>query len=293
MPTFHISWYWLAVITALIYGLHSVFLKAYAEKMSQYVVVWGMFAVSAPLLGLALWANGLPTVSPDFWWALAVSVSANLVAWPLFVRAVQISDVSLVMPLVAFTPAFILAVEFVLLGGVPGTYGFAGIILIIIGAYVLNVRGGLSGVLDPVRSLLSDRGAVYMCIVAAVWSISATVEKITVTASSPTFYLTFFTGSLAVLFVPLVWAKVDKPVRKIRRGWLVLVGAGGLLAAMAIVQMHSIQSTPLVNYVIAIKRAGMLVSVLFGWLLFSEKHMLFRGIGAVLMAIGVALIKLV
>jgi uncharacterized membrane protein len=57
--------------------------------------------------------------------------------------------------------------------------------------------------------------------------------------------------------------------------------------------MSAIELTPLVNYVIAIKRSGMLVSVVFGWLLFSKKNILFRSAGAGMMVVGVILIRVV
>jgi drug/metabolite transporter (DMT)-like permease len=287
------SWFLLALLTALVHGLHSVYVKAYGESVNQYLVVWGTFAFSVPVFAAALWMNGLPAVGEDFWWAASLSVGANLVAWPLFVRSVQISELSLVMPLLSFTPVFILGVEYVLLGATPGAYGLAGILAIVFGAYVLNIQPDKSGPLEPLKSLASDRGAVFMCAVAAIWSLSATAEKITVTSSSPVFYLTVLTGALTCLFWPFVQVKLENPISEVRRTTPVLMGLGGLFALMAILQMSAIELTPLVNYVIAIKRSGMLVSVVFGWLLFSEKNILFRSAGAGMMVVGVILIRVV
>ncbi len=53
--------------------------------------------------------------------------------------------------------------------------------------------------------------------------------------------------------------------------------------------MLAIQLT-LVSYVIAIKRAGMVLAVVFGYLFFKEKHLRARLTGAVLMAAGVAVL---
>lgn len=286
------SWYLLSILAALLYGGQSVYLKALADDLDQLLVTWSVFAFALPLYAAMLFATGLPAVSSDFWLPLAVSLAVNLIAWPLFVRSVQLSDISLVMPLLAFTPVFILGVEYLLLGDTPGLWGLAGIGLIVLGAYILNIRRGLSSLLEPLRALLDDRGAVLMLTVSLLWSLSATVEKLTVTASSPSFYMTTFGALFTLLFAPVVALKTDDALGNLRAHLPILAGAGGLTGLMALAQMNALQSTPLVNYVIAIKRAGMLVSVLLGWLLFAEENILFRAIGALLMVAGVALIRL-
>lgn len=285
------SWFLLAVVTAVIYGGQAAYLKGATDHIDQMLVTWSLFLFALPLFVASLLYQGIPTVEWQFWPACLVTVSINVAAWPLFVKSVRLSDISLVMPLLAFTPVFILLIEFLLLGATPAGYGLAGILLIVFGAYVLNVREGFSALLDPLRALVSDRGAVYMLIVAAVWSVSGTVEKITVTSSSPSFYLTVFGGLFVVGFVPVLRRFGSAEPGDLKAHWLPLAGAGVLTGAMALIQMAAIKLTPLVNYVISIKRAGMLVSVLFGWLLFDEENPLFRMIGALLMVGGVVLIR--
>lgn len=47
----------------------------------------------------------------------------------------------------------------------------------------------------------------------------------------------------------------------------------------------------LASYVIAIERAGMVVSVILGYVVFKERHVLTRLVGAALTATGVALLS--
>lgn len=287
------TWFVYAVLTAIVYGAQAAYLKGMTEKIDQMLVTWSLFLFATPLFVASLLYNGVPAVESSFWLPFAVSIGVNLVAWPAFVRSVRLSDISLVMPLLAFTPVFVLMIEYLILGETPGWWGLGGILLITFGAYVLNIEQGISGVLDPVRAVVSDRGAVYMLFVAAIWSISATVEKLTVTSSSPAFYMTMFGLFFTVLFVPIMTTVGEATAEDFRDHWLVLAGAGALTGTMALVQMSAIERTPLVNYVISIKRAGMLVSVLFGWWLFAERNIGFRLIGAALMVVGVGLIRVV
>ncbi|MFP4596681.1 MAG: DMT family transporter [Persicimonas sp.] len=287
------TWFLPAIATALLYGAQSVYLKGVLPGADKLLVAWGIFAFALPIYLVFLGFAGMPEVSPDFWWAWGVSLAVNVLAWPLFVRAIQLSDISLVMPLVAFTPVFILGVEFVLLGQFPQGPGLWGILLIVVGAYVLNLERGASGLFDPIRSIAKNRGALYMLGVAAIWSISATVEKVAVVSSSPAFYLTWLSAGFALIFVPVVVWRVEKPLSTFKMSAWPLIGVGVLTGAMSVFQMYAIQNTPLVNYVISIKRAGMLVSVLVGWLFFKEKNIAFRLLGALFMIAGVALIRMV
>jgi drug/metabolite transporter (DMT)-like permease len=288
-----VSWFLLALLTALFYGAQSAYLKGVLAEVDKLLVAWGIFAFALPIFVGMLAFEGLPAVAGSFYWALGVSLGVNVIAWPLFVRAVQISDISLVMPLVALTPVFVIGVEFVLLGELPSGTGLWGILLITLGAYVLNINRQTAGLLEPLTSLASDRGALYMLLVAALWSVSATVEKIAVGSSSPDFYLTSLGLGFSLVFVVVLAFRVEAPLKNLRTHWLKLAGAGILTGLMAVFQMRAIAETPLVNYVISIKRAGMLVSVLAGWLIFGEENILFRAFGAVLMIAGVVLIRMV
>ncbi len=285
-------WFVPAVLAALFYGVQSAYLKAVLSRANQLLVAWGIFFFSLPVYVAMLWWSGIPEVSPGFWAALAVSLTVNLIAWPLFVRALQISDISLVMPLVAFTPVFVIGVEYVLLGNLPHGLGLAGILLIVVGAYVLNLRKGMRGVFEPLATLAADRGAMYMLAVSALWSISATVEKIAVVDASPAFYLTSLACGFSLVFAVLIATRVEHPAREVRAHGLALLGAGLLTGLMAAFQMYALVRTPLVNYVISIKRAGMFVSVAVGWLVFGEKNIFFRVLGALLMIGGVVLIRM-
>ncbi len=286
------TWFLFSVFTALLYGAQSAYVKGVVEADSRLLVTWSLFLFSLPMyLGLLV-VEGFPEIQTNFYPALAVSLAVNLVAWPLFVRSVHASDLSLVMPLLAFTPIFILGVEWAILGEIPGLYGLCGILLVVVGTYVLNLKETTQGVLDPIRAVLRDKGALFMLVVAAIWSVSATVEKVAVRSSSPAAYLSVFNVCFVLLFLPILLFAVDRPFKKFGGNWILFAGAGVLTGGMAICQMIAIKLTPIVNFVISIKRAGMLVSVLLGWLFFGEKHVKYRIAGAALMVTGVVMIKL-
>jgi len=286
-------WFLNAVLCALFYGLQSAYVKKMMERTHFILITWSMALYSVPVLGGVLLINGMPGLDPAFWGYFAVSLVINMITWPLFVLAIRHADLSLVMPFLAFTPVFILGVEWVLRGQVPSGVGVSGIMLVVGGAYTLNLGDIGGGVLEPIRQAFRNRGVVLMLIVSLLWSVSATVEYFTVKHAGPFFYPVLLNICLSGGFFLLLYRFMEHPVSVFlaERNWLWLMGVGGLTGGMVLFQMLAIQETELVNYVISIKRAGMVVSVLVGWLYFGEQNVLYRMIGAVLMITGVCLIR--
>ncbi len=287
-------WFINAVLCALFYGLQSAYVKKMMDRTHFFLITWSMALYSVPILVAALVWTGVPEVKQGFWGYFLVSLVINMVTWPLFVQAIRYADLSLVMPLLAFTPIFIVGVEWVLRGRIPGPIGGVGILLIVVGAYTLNLGDVNEGLFEPIRKLFRNRGVQYMMAVTFLWSISATVEFFTVAYSGPFFYPVLLNGTLAVLFFLLSYSFMEDPLWAFSSdyNWFRLMGVGGLTGGMVLFQMLAIKSTSLVNYVISVKRAGMIVSVLLGWLYFRERGVGYRLMGAVLMIAGVCVIRL-
>jgi uncharacterized membrane protein len=129
-----------------------------------------------------------------------------------------------------------------------------------------------------------------MLVVAFIWSWTAVYDKVAVVASSPAFYTSFFSVTFGVLYAPfLIYGlRRSRPERGVIPR-LFLLGAIG--AAMILSQLAAIELT-LASYVIAIKRSGLILSVVLGHLLFKEKHLRARLAGAVLMTLGVVVLSL-
>jgi uncharacterized membrane protein len=145
--------------------------------------------------------------------------------------------------------------------------------------------------LAPFRNLFTNKGTRYMMIVAVMWSVSATVEKVAVLSSSPEFYAVTINFLLSVAYLPYIYFFYRKSFKGIRKnlGRLSLIGL--IAGAMALSQFTALQYL-LVSYVIAFKRAGAIVSVVLGFILFREKNIIKNLVFTSLMVVGVVLIML-
>ncbi len=282
-------WFVLALGSAVFFAAQGAAAKRLGGGFHPDVVTWASFVFGLPVLGVALAVCGIPEVRPSFWTWGAVSLVVNLVAIPLYFRALKDGELSVVLPLSALTPLFALLTEFLMLGQRPEAVAFCGVGLIVLGAYLLNASEIRSGLLAPFRALARDRGARSMLAASALWSVSAVADRGAVLAASPVFYLAVFCTAFTVVFLAwLVWRRRPALVAFARRPWpLVWVAAFGVV--MALCQMQAV-TLALAALVISIKRLAALFGVLLGGLLFSEKGLGMRLAATGLMVAGAALV---
>jgi drug/metabolite transporter (DMT)-like permease len=281
-------WILFAAVCSTLNAVSSAITKRIVERSPILASTFWIALIACPVFAIGLAIRGMPPLGHRFVPALLASVVLTLVAMPIRNLALRISPLSLTMPLLATTPVFLLATEALFLGNRPGPAGMAGVALIGIGAYALYLGQGV-GLLGPWRALAAERGSQLMLVVAAVWSVTSILDKIAVTESSSWCYLSFYHLLYAAGSLPLLRFRRQPAPPTLRREWRLLVLAGLATAGTLLAQMAAIQLT-LVSYVIAIKRSGMLLSVVFGGVFFGERNLGRRLLGTVLMAAGVGLI---
>ncbi len=285
-----VTWVPLAIVTAIGFAASGSYAKALSKRAHVYVVTWGLITLSLPWSALLLLRQGMPAVGPEFLRAAMISVVVNMIAVTLQVKALSISPLSLTMPFLAFTPLFMLLPSWVVLREAPSALGLAGILLIVSGGYAIHIDKVRGGFLAPLRAIVSERGSLLMLLVAALWSISAVHDKVATVASSPSYYTTFFSLVFGLLYAPfLIFGLRRQPLGRAMVPRLFLLG---LFAAIMILSQFTAIELTMASYVIAIKRAGMVLAVVFGYLFFKEKHLRARLTGAVLMATGVVVLSL-
>jgi len=283
-------WIILAFLTAFFTSLTDVFGKKIIDKVDVYIISWGVVFFSLPFLYAFLVLQGFPSLGPSFGAALAVSTVILVFALVLYFKAIKSSDLSITMPMLAFTPLLLLVTSPLILGEVPGLFGVIGILLIVGGSYVLHFQYRHEGYLGPLKQLIRVPGPRYMLMVALMFSIGANIDKIGVVNSSPLMWITMLYTGVAVALTFIMANRTRDLKSKIRSVWLVL-GIMGFCNAVALVfQMTAITMT-LVPYLIAVKRTSVVMSSLFGFLLFKERGVRERLIGALLMILGVFMIS--
>lgn len=283
-------WIFLALFTAFLTSLKDVCGRKALENTDHYIVAWAWPALSVPFLLIYLLIEGAPSLGPKFWPAAAAVTVILSLASILFFRAIQISDLSASVPMLAFSPAFLLITSPLILGEFPEPLGIVGILLIVSGSYVLNFSRREDGHLEPFFYLLKNKGSRLMLCVAVLYSIGANIDKIGVLNSSPAMWMTTINILVSVVLSFVVGFCVKDPFRSGLKVWPWLTVMGFLTSIALLSQMYALRLT-IVPYVIALKRTSVVMTSLFGLFVFKEKGFSERFSGAVLMIIGVFIIS--
>jgi len=286
-------WTSLTLLSAFFLATADTLSKRYLSHYRPGELVLVRFGVSgALLLPLLLW-QPWPQLSPAFWSWVAVSLPLELLAMWLYMQAIRESPLSLTLPYLAFTPAFNMLTGFLLLDETVSWTGFSGILLIVLGAWLLNLETRQNGtglnLLAPFRAITRERGSRLMLMVAAIYSLTSVTSKGALLHANPGFFGPFYFVVLGTASV-LVFASRDvSSWRAMGKHPWVHLGVGAFMAGMVITHFYAIAHIE-VAYMLAVKRTSLLFGILYGAWLFGESGLKKNLAAGLLMVLGVFLI---
>ena len=190
-----------------------------------------------------------------------INVLLNFFAFCLYFSAIKVSPLSLSLPMLSFSPVLLIFTSKVMLGEELSGMGILGVFMVFAGSYILNISKINVGLLEPIKAIFKERGSVYILIVVLIWSITANLDKVGVSSSSPLFWS--FSMSLGLGVLGLLALKFRM---SFNFPFLYLSLADTL---STLFQMIAISLIP-VPYVISIKRLSVLFSSLWGIVFLGE-----------------------
>jgi len=264
--------------------------KRSLASVADEVLAAGTFLAASVILLLISLTRGVPAISSALVQPVIITGTINIVAAALVFFTLRRTDLSLAVPIITFTLVFLAGTSYLVLGEVPTVAGIAGIFLIVIGAFVIQLSPGGSGLSYP-WDRARWKGAATMLGVAFLYSLSLPFDKAVVLASDAV----FGSGLVCLYIGGAFWL-----VALVRGSWRqILPGAAisaslalGLVLAGETVAINLAYTLQIVPYVIAVKRLSILFSVLIGGIVFREGGIRYRILGALIMIGGVALIVL-
>lgn len=284
-------WFILSLTAALTQAGNDVISKWFFSDLTAYEMglIRLVFALPYLLIGIILipW----PPLDRIFWLCMACGLPLELIAFLCYMQAIKTSPLSLTLPFLAFTPAFVILTGFVILDETLNRYGVMGIILIVIGSYALNLSRVKENWQAPVKAIFKEKGSWLMLLTALIYSLTATIGKLAIKHSSPQFfgaiYFLFFALFVIALFPMVPGARISNLFKEPLPG----ISSGITLAAMIFSHTFAI-SLIQAAYMLSVKRSSLLFGVLFGAFLFKEEKIRERLFGASLMMCGVLVVGL-
>jgi drug/metabolite transporter (DMT)-like permease len=286
------TWFILAFASALLSAAASI-----TEKKALFGMRALDFSVVLALLNAVL---ALPlllvvdfsAVSAD---ALMVLAGKNLLgslAFLCMMMAIRNLELSGALPMMVLTPGFVALFAFLFLGEALSAVEIGGMLLLMAGTYVLEMKSG--DALAPLRVFLESRS--HYPIVAALLLFTATsvldrllltdlqLRPVPMMAFQQLFYAGYF-----ILFAVIARRGVPA-LRNAARGngrWILLVAL--FTFGYRFAQIEATALAP-VALVLVVKRLSVFIGAMAGGRLFNESHLLRKAIAIGILLVGVAMV---
>ena len=285
------SWFIYAFVCAIsLATADALSKKVLDDNTDPYIVAWVRTGYATPFIAVIIPFIDIPTLDGIFYIAMFLSIPLDIIALLLYMKAIKVSPLSLTLPFLSLTPVFLIGTSYVILGEKPDKSGFIGIILVVIGSYLLNVHTISRGVFEPFKAIAKEQGSVLMIVVAFVFSIGVCFGKIAVQHSNPAFFSVIYIFLLSLFLFIVVSFKSKHFLSKSISRPVPFVFIGMLIAIMIITHLKAISLIE-VSYMVSVKRLSILFGVLYGVMFFKETNIKERFLGATVMVSGIITIS--
>ena len=284
------SWFVYAFVCALsLATADALSKKALDDNSDPSIIAWVRTGYTLPFMIIIIPFVDIPPLDGVFYMAIFAAVPLDIVALLLYMKAIKISPLSLTLPFLSLTPVFLIGTSYIILGERPDRSGFIGIVLVVIGAYLLNVHTISKGFFEPFKAIAKEQGSVLMIIVAFVFSIGACIGKIAVQHSDPLFFSVVYSFLLSFFFYLVISFRIKHFYSKLFSRPVLFLVIGILITIMIITHLKAISLIE-VSYMVSVKRLSILFGAIYGVIFFKETNIKERLLGATVMVFGIIMI---
>lgn len=286
------QWLPLTFLSAFCIATADALTRKYLQGYTARELVMIRFGMPGLLLLPLLAVQPMPELAIEFWYWTAALVPLEVTAMLLYSQAIRDTSLSLTLPYLAFTPVFNTLTGYVVLNEQVSMLGFGGIVLVVFGAWLLNLehaRGERFDVLAPFRAIISERGSRLMLITAALYSMTSVLGKGALAYTTPLFFGTFYYVIIGFIVIVVFSLGANSTVHVLWRRPAAHLAIGMFMAIMVVSHFFAIQHVE-VAYMIAVKRTSLLFGILYSVLLFHERARVEHFLAGGLMLVGVYLI---
>ncbi len=289
-------WFYFALLSAFLNSLGNVARRTHGSLAQPAELAWWSLLFGMPLgVGLVLINHEPFFTSYDFVVPAVVGSSISCFASCMLFKAYKYGDASAVSPLTNMLPIVLVVTSFLILGVLPGWYGLLGIFLVAAGVYYSSVSGRHK-LAHPMGQLMKNKGSRSMMYWVVLVSIVVVLMSVALRSASASFLLLFMQvvefGLLSVYLLLRPQKHRLKHGENVIRKWGWHIAAISLFSTMGVFFQFQAMNLADPNYVMAVKRLDVLMTVLLAGLFLHEKHILRRFKGSALAIVGVVVILL-
>lgn len=279
------SWLLLALLSALSASIVSPVRKLMLGNLRPITILWMQNFLVSPLYIILILYFGLPSLAGDFGIILAAIVLLEIISNLLLFYALKIEELSVVIPLLALSPAFAYFINIFLLNSPFNFYGITGIFLVVLGSFFVNLNFK-----EKKWGFKLSLGSFLSVIVAFLWAFGTAGIVIGIRSSN---ILSFVSAvnllmTIILLGIDMIILKSAFPKDKIFKLPNLALNFFGLLSWVGEFTAVSMIAQP--AYVSAIKKMDVFLSIIYGKLFWKEKHFLTKLLASFVIISGIIII---
>jgi uncharacterized membrane protein len=283
----------LVLLSALFHALRSLFTKESGDKQI-FLWLYSIFALLffSPLFFYFLYRVGINHPTAYAW--CTGSGFIHFLYWLFLTSAYKEGDLSHVYPIMRSSPALVLVIAVLFLGEQVSSQGVAGILLVAVGVYIINMKQ-ISGeeLLAPLKSIAHDRSTQFAFLTLISVAFYSIADKMAVNYIHPILFafLHLFFGMC--YYTPFI--VFTKNAAQIKKEWnsgaarIIMSGIFGIVGYSLILVAFTVGR---VSYIVGLRQTSIVFAVLMGSHFLKEKHQGIRLIGALIIFAGGVLISM-
>ncbi len=210
-------------------------------------------------------------------------------------QSIKNLEISEALPLLALTPGLVAIFGFLFIHDKLTSIEWIGIILMMIGSYILELKKNNRDILNPFKSLFNLSKYSYVFIALILFTITSLLDRVLLKdyRLPPYTFMALQQLFYAIIFAIIIFMKnknITLPFKQIPSNVIVWI----LLVAIftVIYRYTQIEATKLapVALVISVKRLSVLVAILLGGRLFKEENLFRKAIATIIILIGATML---
>ena len=282
----------LIIFSSCMHALYNLLIK---QSRNKTVFIWWMFVCSAGLFTLLLPFLPGRFPRPDrVVFALAAGGACCFVLYHLLAgRSYQNGDLSITYPLTQTAMIYIPVWGVFLLGEQLSPLGIGGICLVVMGAWLIQMRRlATAELLRPFTSL-ADSSVRAAVAAGFVYSLGAVLDKTGVHYYSPLYFTYILVISMLVLMSANLFRNGNRTriITEWRESRTLILASGPLMMGSFLSFRYGLALAPM-SYAVPARQVSVLLGVVFGVLFLGESCGRIRIMASLLILAGILLIRL-
>jgi uncharacterized membrane protein len=281
----------LVLVSAAMHAFRNFFNK---KAMDKQAFVWWYEVLGiiffTPLFLFTLLHEGTNThISISF---IFLSGFVHFIYWYFLTKALEKGDLSLIYPIMRSSPALVLIFSIIILGENVSALGVAGILLVAIGVYIINMESLVfSELFRPFRAMIRDRAIQFAFLTLFSVAGYTLVDKLAVSQMHPVVFAYIYPWISLSLFSSYIFKVKPNDVLKkewrTHKGSILICGVLSIFGYFLILVAFTMER---MSYVAGLRQLSIVFAVLLGGQILKEKNKRIRIAASIIIFIGAYLI---